>query len=335
MMTYKLLSILLLIALVFGGCSKKATQANIAEWEQFEDPYFKVHFKVPKGWHKVSEGAKVSFYTSQAALQKFYQPDTKEGEDGAQLVVVYEKLDTLKPLDSFMENLKNDLTTSGYTIKAVEPTTIEGVAASKISYNGRIDENTTIESVRTLAIKDSTLYTVTYAAFNDLFEPCKAVIDTFFATAELPKPKETPTDPSIPSTELDTFSNDVLSIAYPNNFEAIVPQPKGEVQFWLQIQGYRKDSNMNIDVRPAKKLTVEKVVDQNAKFFKATSRGETTIDGLKAPYLNYSPAKETESRAYFVVKNDKVYRIILNYHQPARKTYLPAFEKAVASIRIK
>ncbi|MEK6756003.1 MAG: hypothetical protein AABZ02_07615 [Bacteroidota bacterium] len=334
-MTCKLLSILLFIVLALGGCGKKVTQVTITEWEQYQDPYFKVHFKIPKGWHKVSEGAKVSFYTSQGALQKFYDPAAKEGEDGAQLVVVYERLDTVKPLASYMEDLKNDLNASGYNVKAVDLTTIEGVPASKISYNGRFDEKTTIEALRTLTIKDSVLYTATFAGFNDFFEPYKAVMDTFFATAELPKPKEVPADPSIPSTESDTFSNDILSISYPNNFEAVVPQPKGEVQFWLQIQGYRKDSNVNIDVRPAKKLTVEKVVDQNAKFFKPTSKGETTIDGLKAPYLNYSPAKEIESRAYFVVKNDNVYRIILNYHQPAKKIYLPAFEKAVASIRIK
>jgi hypothetical protein len=124
-------------------------------------------------------------------------------------------------------------------------------------------------------------------------------------------------------------------VSYPNNFETVSPPPTGEVQFMLQIQGYRQDSNILIDVRPAKKLTVDKVVEQNAKLFKVTSKGETTIDGLKAPYLIYSPAKEIERRVYFVVKNDKVYRIILTYYQPDRKVYLPAFEKAVASIRIK
>jgi hypothetical protein len=334
-MNQRLLSIFTLGVLLLIGCSKKPMTANIAGWEHFQDPYFKVQFTIPQGWQKVTEGTKVSFYTSQDALQKFYDPTAQEGKDGAQLSVKYEKLDTLKPLETYMNNLKNDLTASGYTVQSVEPSEIEDAPASRIMYSGRFDEKNKISVIRTLAIKDSMMYTVSYEAFNDFFEPYKVVVDSFFASVELPKPKAAPVNPAIPSTEFETFSNSFLDISYPNNFEPSSPPPSGEVQFMLQIQGYRQDSNILIDVRPAKKLTVDKVVEQNEKMFKVTSRGETKIDGLKAIYLNYSPAREIGRRVYFVVKNDKVYRIILTYYQPARKDFLPAFEKAVASIRIK
>jgi len=334
-MSYRLLTLVLFVSVILGGCAKKPPEANIAEWQKFEDPYFKVHFTVPAAWHRITEGTKVNFYSSEAAVQKFYDPTAKDVEDGAQLSVMYERLDTVKPLEVYVQDLRNELTVAGYTVKSVEPISIEGNPATKVTYGGQFDERTKIDVARTLTVKDSMLYTATLSGFNNYFEPCKAVLDSFIATAELPKPKEKPADPSMPSLEYDTFSNDILSIAYPNNFEPVVPPPSGEVQFVLQILGYRKDSNMMLDVRPAKKLTVEKVVEQNEKFFKPTSRGETKIDGLKAPYLNYSPARDIESRAYFVVKNDKVYRIILNYHRPSKQTYLPAFEKSVASVRIK
>jgi len=334
-MNHRLLTISTLGLLLLIGCSKKPMTADIAGWEHFQDPYFKVQFTIPQGWQKVTEGTKVSFYTSQDALQKFYDPTAQAGKDGAQISVKYEKVDTLKPLETYMDDLKNDLTASGYTVHSVEPSKIEDALASTISYSGRFDEKNKISVIRTLAIKDSMLYTVSYEAFNDFFEPYKVVVDSFFASVQLPKPKVVPTNPAIPSTEFDKFSNSILDVSYPNNFETVSPPPTGEVQFMLQIQGYRQDSNILIDVRPAKKLTVDKVVEQNAKLFKVTSKGETTIDGLKAPYLIYSPAKEIERRVYFVVKNDKVYRIILTYYQPDRKVYLPAFEKAVASIRIK
>jgi hypothetical protein len=334
-MNRRLLTVFTLGVLLLIGCSKKPMTANIAGWEHFQDPYFKVQFTIPQGWQKVSEGTRVSFYTSQDALQKFYDLTAQEGKDGAQLSVKYEKLDTLKALETYMDNLKNDLTASGYGVQAVEPSKIEDAPGSRITYSGRFDEKNKMSVIRTLAIKDSTLYTVSYEAFNDYFEPYKVALDSFFASVELPKPKAVPVNPAIPSTEFETFSNSILDISYPNNFETVSPPPTGEVQFMLQIQGYRKDSDIRIDIRPAKKLTVDKVVEQNARFFKATSRGETKIDGVKALYLNYSPAREIASRVYFVVKNDKVYRIILNYHEPARKDFLPAFEKAVASIRIK
>jgi hypothetical protein len=334
-MNRRLLTVFTLGVLLLIGCSKKPMTANIAGWEHFQDPYFKVQFTIPQGWQKVSEGTRVSFYTSQDALQKFYDLTAQEGKDGAQLSVKYEKLDTLKALETYMDNLKNDLTASGYSMQAVEPSKIEDAPGSRITYSGRFDEKNKMSVIRTLAIKDSTLYTVSYEAFNDYFEPYKVALDSFFASVELPKPKAVPVNPAIPSTEFETFSNSILDISYPNNFETVSPPPTGEVQFMLQIQGYRKDSDIRIDIRPAKKLTVDKVVEQNARFFKPTSRGETKIDGVKALYLNYSPAREIASRVYFVVKNDKVYRIILNYYEPARKDFLPAFEKAVASIRIK
>jgi hypothetical protein len=334
-MNHRLLTILTIGVLLLVGCSKKPMKANIAGWENFQDPYFKVHFMIPQGWVKVTEGTKVSFFTSQDALQKFYDPTAEEGQDGVQMMVKYEKLDTLKALDTLMSNLKNDLNVRGYTVESVAPATLQDEPARTITFSGRFNAKNKVSIIRTLAIKDSTLYTVSYEAFNDFFEPYKVVDDSVLASIELPKPKAVSVNPTIPSTEFETFSNSILDISYPNNFEAVAPPPSGEVQFILQIQGYRQDCNILVDVRPAKKLTVDKVVEQNAKLFKVTSRGETKIDGLKAIYLNYTPAKNIERRVYFAVKNDKVYRVILTYYQPDRKIFLPPFEKAIASIRIK
>lgn len=324
------------VAAMSMGCSKKPTAANITEWGVYQDPYFKVNFSYPTGWHVVSEGGKVSLFSTQGAVQKFFDPMSK-AEEGAQLVVMYEKMDSVKTLEAYVDELKNDLTSAGFVIKSTEPAALEGTPAMKISYSGKFDADTKLESTRIISMKDSVVYTATYAGFNDFYTSYTAVLDSFVASARLPKPKTATAsaDPSIPSAEFEKFSNVVLDISYPNNFEVSVPQPKGEVQFSLLVQGYRQDSNILLDVRPAKGLSVEKVVEQNAKFFKPTSKGETTIEGMKTPFLNYSLARGTESRVYFIVKNDKVYRVIFNYYQPAKKDFLPVFEKVVASLHIK
>jgi hypothetical protein len=88
-------------------------------------------------------------------------------------------------------------------------------------------------------------------------------------------------------------------------------------------------------LRPSKKLSLEKVVEQNSKFFRSSYKGNTTIGGEKATYLNYSLVKNVDSRVYFVVKNDKIFRIIFNYYSPMKNDFLPAFEKVIASIRFK
>jgi hypothetical protein len=334
-MKHKLLGIALFVVLGVIGCTKKEQLPPITDWERNQDPYFKVQFNYPKGWFKGGESGKMSFTSSEASVGKFFDPTSREAPDGAQIMVSYEKEDTLKTLDGYVEAERADLTASGFDLKPAEPVTVDGTPAMKFSYGGRYNERTAIEVTRVMILKDSLLYKATFWAFNDYYQPYRAAIDTFVASAQLPRAKAAKVDESIPSAIYETLSNDVLSMSYPNNFNPMMPAPKGEVQFTLMLQGYRNDSNLLVDVRPAKKLTVEKVVEQNSKNYKPTSTGQATIDGNKAPYLNYSMSKGVGSRVYFVVKNDKMYRIIFNYYEPSKKDFLPAFEKSVASIHLK
>lgn len=334
-MKQTLLGVALVILIGITGCSKKEPLPPIAEWETNQDPYFKVQFDYPKGWIKGGESGMISFTSSEAAATKFSDPTSREAPDGAQIVVRYEKLDSVKALEAYVISDTTDLSSSGFSVHAVEQTTVDGVPALKFGYSGRYTEKTVIEAVRLYTLKDSVLYKATFWGFNDYFAPWTNVMDKFIATAVLPRAKAAKVDESIPSTVYETISNDVLSLSYPNNFNPTMPAPKGDVVFTMMLAGYRNDSNVLVDVRPAKKLTVEKVVEQNVKFYKPTSTGETTIDGLKAPYLNYSMTKNVASRVYFVVKNDKIYRVIFNYYEPMKKDFLPAFEKSVASLRIK
>jgi hypothetical protein len=335
-MKQTLLGIAVLVIVGLTGCAKKEPLPPISGWEKNQDPYFKVRFDYPKGWFKGGESGKISFTSSEAAVGKFFDPTSKDSPDGAQILVSYEKEDTLKTLEQYVDDDRADLNASGFNLKPIEPATVDGTPALKFSYGGRYSDKVTIEATRVFILKDSVLYKAVFWAFNDYFLPYSAAIDTFIATAELPRAKAAKVDESLPSTVYDTYKNDeYLSISYPNNFNPTTPAPKGKVQFMLMLQGYRNDSNILIDVRPAEKLTLEKVVEQNAKSYKATSSGETTIDGQKAHFLNYSMSKSVASRVYFVVKNDKFYRIIFNYYEPAKKDFLPAFEKSIASIRIK
>ncbi len=336
-MKIRMAVLFLLSMLALSGCARKSEPAKIAEWTRYDDPYFKAHFSYPKGWHLLSEGGRVTIYSSPEVVEKFYDP-TSKGKEGVQLIVTFEKLDTLQTLEGYAGAYKNDLTSAGYTVTSEAPITLDDVPGSQVQYTGYHDERTRSEALRAFTIKDSVLYYVNYAGFNDLYGAYRAVYDTLIASLKLPKAKaaEVAADPSIPSTEFVKFANNFLEIFYPDNFETFTPQPKGEVQFSLDIKGYRQDSNVHLDILPAKGLTVDKVLEQNAKFFKGvSSRRETTIDGSQALYINYLPIKGIESRAYFLVKNDRVYRVIMNYHQPAKQTYLPVFEKTVASLKIK
>lgn len=323
--------------LLWQGCAKKVMKVNIAEWDQFQDPYFKVTFTYPKGWYVVNEPGKISIYNSQEATQKFFDP-TSENPAGVRIIISQEK-DTLKStIDQYTKDFKDDKVQSGFDIKATAEKTIEGLRAMEITYSGFYDKETKLSGIRATTWKDTSFYNLTFEAFNDLSEPYKEVYDRVLASLTLPKPRVIAknVDPSLPIEEFDKYANDILDVAYPANFSPSIETPKGEQTFAMKVKGYREDCFVTIDVRPAKKLSLDKVVEQNSKAFKdAKSKTNTSVSGEKAVYLNFTPMKSIDGRIYFVVKNDKFYRIITYYYSPMKKSFQPSFDKVIASIRFK
>lgn len=333
----KILLMLCAAALLWQGCGKKVVKVNIAEWDQFQDPYFKVTFTYPKGWFVVNEPGKISIYNTQQASQKFFDP-TSDNPAGVRLIVTQEK-DTLKStLEQYVKDFKDDKVQSGFDLKGSVEKTIEGLPATEVTYSGFYDKETKISGIRISVWKDSSFYNLTYEGFNDLFEPYKLVYDSALASLTLPKPRvvQKNVDPSLPVEEFDRYGNDVVDLAYPQNFSPSIEKPKGEVTFAMKIKGYREDCFVTIDVRPAKKLTLDKVVEQNSKAFKgAKGKVNTTVSGEKAVYVDFTPIKNIDGRVYFMVKNDKFYRIITYYYAPMKKSFVPAYDKVIASIHFK
>jgi hypothetical protein len=328
-----LTSTLLLVA----SCNKKPEVKPITEWEEYSDQFFKVTFKYPKGWHVLTEVNKVTIYNDSAAVAKFFDPFSKN-PIGAQFVVAAERIDTLQDLAKYVESFRVDLNSSGYDVKPAETRTIEGIAGQMTLYSGRFDKETALRAMRTSVLKDSSYYYVHFGGFNEFFEPYKSVYDTLLATLTLPKPKipMKDVDISLPSADLSKFGDDMLEFTYPDNFSTTLDKPKGEVEYGITLKGYRQDAFIEIDVRPAKKLSLDKVVEQNSKNFKgATGKQSTKISGESAAMLLYKPMNGVEGRVYFVVKNDKFYRIIVLLPVEKKKEFAPAFEKTVASIRLK
>ncbi|MDZ7363827.1 MAG: hypothetical protein ONB46_24390 [candidate division KSB1 bacterium] len=340
------ISIFLLVGvLLVLSCSKKKAYPPIAEWEEYNDQFSGLRFKHPKGWHLNADGNRIALASTIEAAERFVDPradDSRESDIDAQITVFRERPDSLKALDEIVSSFIKDRSSEGFlgkTAKEIIPQTImlDSTEARKFTYYGNYTQQNKVTTTRVYAIRDSVVYYLEYAAFNDFFEPYSHLMDTLIASIRLPRPKvkAAGADPSLPSTTFTDFSNSFLRISYPDNFEAATPSVKGETKFSLEIKGYRQDCTVRIDVLPAKGLSVEKVFEQNqGKFSRVSGKGETTIAGTKALFLNYSPAKDIGSRAYFLVKNDQVYRIIMNFYAPKRADFLPAFEKTVGSLRI-
>lgn len=320
-------------ALLLASCARQKRE-RIAEWESYKDPYFKCTFSYPKGWAASTEGGRVSIYSSPEGAQKFFDP-TSKSPDASQIIVAYEK-STAPSLDAILSMYTEELKSSGFSIDATNATTVSGVPAFEVTYKGIFENGAKMTSTRLLTFRDSTLYYASYAGFNDFYDRYRTVLDTLTATFRLPEPKvvQKDVDPALPSSSFQTFNNKILEISHPDNFEAEFPAPKGEITFSMELKGYRADCTIRIDAFPAKGLTTEKVFEQNSKFYKKTSQGQATINGVKALYLDYVPTKGIESRVYFLVKNNTVYRVITNYFQSLKKDFAPVFQKTVASLKV-
>jgi hypothetical protein len=335
----KTLLLACMIWIVWIGCSQKAQKPRIVGWTQNAADIALIRFKYPEGWVMAQEGSnRYTLYSSQEVIDRFYDYTVK-GKDGARLVVTYDKMDTLKTLDQAINSLKNDLTSSGFDISEITAKQVQGVPGTRVHYSGFVDAKNKLEALQFMAVRDSFLCTVKFEAFNKFFPMYQMVFDTALATIRFPESTKgkSAEDLAKPSTVFATFDNQHLKIAYPENFTCETPQPKEPVVFSLEIRGYRQDSDVRIDILPAQKLTLDKVVEQNEKFYKdkMSSRGAATLDGVKSEYLNYSMVKGVQSRVYFMVKNDKIYRIIFNYYAAMKADFLPAFEKTVGSIAVK
>jgi hypothetical protein len=337
-MKNKIILMLLTSIGIFIGCSKNTVE--IKEWEQFQDQFFKVSFNYPKSWVVVTEPTKVVVSSSADAAEKFFDHDSRKA-DGVQIIISSERNNAMQDYPKYMQDFKSNKTAEGFTVNEIEDAKIEGLAAKKVSYSGAYDEKTKIKAVCIATLKDSTIYYVQYSAFNDLFDSYKGVFDSVMASLTLPQKIiiEKGVDPAIPIAQVERYSDNYIQLEYPANFGASDMPKKGEVMSAVRFMGItkvsRNDCTIDIDVRPAKKLSLEKVVEQNSKKINATSKGNTKISGEKSVYFNETPQRSIDRRTYFVVKNDKFLRIILTYYAPMKKDFLPAFEKVIASMRLK
>ncbi len=338
--TYQItLCSVMIFALLLSSCGKKQIPPpDIKEWQEYKDPFYGFELQYPKGWIVNAEGNRLKIYSSQEAATKFFDP-ASSGDGGVEIIFDSEKFSAAgsSDLTSYKTQTKEKISGLGEVGKE-EPTTLGGETAEAISYESKLSSKVSIFGKRIITARDSVFYYLNIAGFNDYYTVYQPIFETMINSVKLPKPKPKTNDPNEivkPSAEVTKFSNEFIEIQHPDNFEVSYPQKKSDVTFVMNIQGLRQDCNILIDMQSAKKASLDKVFDENKGKYKPTKTGTAKIDGVDAKYLNTSPAASIERKVYFAVKNDKMYRIILTWYKPMSSDFLPAFEKAVASLKLK
>lgn len=328
--------IVTVLAVTFVACQKSAP-VTVPPLQSYRDALNLFAISVPADWQQSSEPGKLNIYNTQDAWNKFADPSSSS-KPGVRIYIYAQDIGGQR-LQDVVEQFKDNLRQQQAQIDPDVQTTLAGIPAIKIPYALRIDNRNTIYGSAVLAVADSVEYGYECQGFNKEFNRYAPIFDTVETTYQIiPKAvaKQQLPEDLIPSSTFATYQNDVFSIQYPANFTATPKGASGDIQSSVIIQGYRVDCTIQVDVLDAKKLTVEKVFDQNkGKYPNVAGTKKIQLDGLEAYQINYSTMRGIQSRAYFVVKNDKWIRVTLNWATEMQKDFLPAFEKAVSSLKLK
>jgi len=327
---------LLFTALI--SCAKKMENNPIPTMVHYDDPFERFDVMYPSTWVAQPDAKRVTFYTSEEVKSRFLDPYSP-GSLGAMMRIEYAAQDTLTDLSQAVQAAKKEI--EGATIEPDQNLMFSARPAVMFAYSYGVDAKTRLSGYTVLALADSSLYKFSAEGFNEHFTANKAIIDSTFRSVRLMAKKTAATFSAAPSGVLTSFTSDAFDIDYPDNFEISMPTKGKDDLALAEFKGYRADSKIRVEVVPAKKNTLEKIVetykasyDKGGYSVKRTS--QTTINGEAFSYLDLSARRyEVDGRAYLSVKNDKVYHVLMTWYRPERNAYLPVFESSIKALKLK
>ncbi len=328
--------ILLLGALVMiEGCEKKEA-VTIGELETYVDPAFDFSITYPKHWLKSSTpGSKFTIFSSQDTYDWLLDPNAKNKKPGAWIEI---GIDTTKgkTLDGYAAIQKDKIETKKFRVTGEEAIKLVNTDAIKINYIFQLTSKIALHGYQIVVLKDSVPTYIEYAGVGKAFDDYKIVIDTVLTSIRLAhKLVRTVNEPGKPSSDFAVHSDRYIEFKYPDNYNSVGVPIGNNLSVYELRSSARQDCAIHFDVFGAKKLSVERVFEQNKGKYRGRSNGQTTIDGQKALYLICSPMANVDSRVYFIVKNDRAIRLTLSYYKPQEADYMAAYDKVLASVRIK
>ena len=331
--------ILILLAVGFAACQKSGP-VKVPPLQDYRDGMNLFTIKVPSTWQQSTNPGELNLYNSQDAYNRFADPSSSS-KPAVRIYVHAENVGG-RSLDDVVGQFKDGLRQQQAQIEPDVQTTLGGDPAVKVPYALKLNSKTTIYGAATFTVSDSVEYGYECQGFNEEFKNYAPIFDTVEATYRIiPKAvvqQQLPED-LIPSQTTATYQNNYFAIQYPDNFRPTPKGASGDIKTSVNIQGYFQDCTIQVDVLDAKKLTVDKVFDQNKGNYPHSTSQKIQLDGLDAYMISYSPVRGIQRRVYFVVKNNNWIRVILTWNEASEKKYNAnfeqAFEKAASSLSLK
>jgi hypothetical protein len=341
-----LLPLLSLATLAVGCGGKSSGPVKVNGYKEYADPVVKFAVRYPDNWtNGTSPGSKAIFYSSGRMFDAFLK---NLAEPGAKIEVAAMPGDAAT-VQASIDSLKGNFTAPD-VVKAPEKSTLNGMEATRVSY-GYDFEDTKLTAERYYVVQDGMVTYLETAVIGN-FADYAAVFDTARASFRPAKPAvaatpaPTPGDTThiamrdsdvvdAPAADFKSYGGPQFGIQYPSNFSPTTGAPSKGALAAVTFSGTRNDSYFRVDVFTLPSgMTLDQVAEQNKKVYKG-SPSSASVGGQKGVVFNYTSGGKVTSRAYFVVANNKLYRITTNWFTPQQELYQPAFQKALGTFSAK
>lgn len=318
--------------LLSGGCGggQKVEPVAVGEMQEYRDPGIGFSIQYPKGWMSDAQVGRARLYNAPDVDKKFLEPT---GAYPIGVTITVDVTRTKEPAAA-AQAFRKDLEQTGMQLGQEQKVAVAGLEGARIPYTANFGGGNIVSGHHVLVSTDSAFYDIGFAGFGPMYDAYAAVFDTALASFQFPKPKEKGADETLPAETFSEFDAQLFTLQHPDNFDP-VNVPRGKFEQAMELRGVRLDCSIRFDVFAAKGLTVEKVFDQNKATYRGRPSQKTTVGGESALMVNYPSRADVDSRVYFVVRNDKVLRVTMNWFKPQTEKYLAAYERVIASLKFR
>ena len=334
------------LIIVSTGCSEKSKAPEpIGTLKTYTDTITNFKVQYPSNWTLIQKeaGRRFMIFPSKEAneaFKKVYAAPAEINNSAAQIAVFLQPIRG-RTLDTIvLDNMSDMISDSLFTEK--KPITINGLPGYRLHYRYNLADGL-YEGEKYIGIKDTTYATIIeFSSFTDSYAFYKPHFDKIISSIVLasnPIQKKIDTivqniEAAPPSATFRVVNGMGFSISLPDNFNGKRTPNQGTL-FSASYQGDRLDCAIQVDVIDAsKQKNLAKIVEDNKSKYRASAASKTSIGGVDAYFMNYSFMRDVNSRVYFAIKGDKMYRVTLNWYVPKQAIYLPVFENCLRTLKI-
>jgi hypothetical protein len=319
---------------MFSCGGKKKNIPDIKVLKEYKDPILGFGFKYPDNWYTLkSEGVNFACISSQEAANRFETLD--EGPTGVKVIISAIQLKEGLTFDSLVKMQK-------YQVPYSQPQTVklDGVDCIKKSYSFDLSDGK-FEGEIIYGMKDPKVATIiTIESFGGIFKDYQKNFDEILSTVKLAQMQQMKVDTvkkieeqPLPSQNLaEVKGENLFSIKIPDNFDSKRIKVPNSLLAYLYSGTRRADSDINIVIFDAsKQKNLDKIANDNKALMGNSNPTATSIAGQKAYVFEYSPRAKVRSRVWFVIKNDKLFRITMDWSTDEEQAYKPILEKSIGT----